>query len=140
MTWEQGYAFGHLLLSVSEHHSTTDHGPPCSISTKCYSKTSNNGPSKKWTTSVQRTDPLPPIDFTIELIHFQTSKKQTPLNSIQRALIGPRLTLANAKIHPKTDSETTPTDSLYTMWMLVDHLSISRHRGLFTRTFEPFVR
>ena len=31
VTWEQGYAFGHLLLSISEHHSTTAHGPPCSI-------------------------------------------------------------------------------------------------------------
>ena len=31
VTWEQGYTFGHLLLSVSEHHSTTAHsGPPCS--------------------------------------------------------------------------------------------------------------
>ena len=32
-----------------------------------YSKTSNNGPSEKRTTSLQRTAHLPPIDFTIEL-------------------------------------------------------------------------
>ena len=36
-----------------------------------YSKTSNNGPSEKQTTSVQRTAHLPLIDFTIELIHFE---------------------------------------------------------------------
>ena len=33
-----------------------------------YSKTSNNRPSEKWTTSLQWTDQLPLIDFTIELI------------------------------------------------------------------------
>ena len=70
---------------------------------------------------------------------FSTTKEQVLFNSIQRTLIGPRLTLANAKIPPKTDSETTHTDSLYTMWMLVDRLSISRHRGLFTRTFRKIV-
>ena len=36
-----------------------------------YSKTSNNGPSGKRTTFLQRTAHLPPIDFTIELIHFE---------------------------------------------------------------------
>ena len=35
-----------------------------------YSKASNNGPSEKRTTS-QRTAHLPPIDFTIELIHYE---------------------------------------------------------------------
>ena len=35
-----------------------------------YSKTSNNGPCEKRTTSVQRTVHLPPIDFTVELIHI----------------------------------------------------------------------
>ena len=54
-----------------------------------YSKTSNNGPSEKRTTSVQRTGHLPPIDFTIEL----TSEKRTPLNSEQRTQISPRRTL-----------------------------------------------
>ena len=33
-----------------------------------YSKTSNNGPSEKWATSVQRTAHLPPI--AIELMHI----------------------------------------------------------------------
>ena len=33
-----------------------------------YSKTSNNGPSEKRTTSLQRTAHLPPIDFSIEYI------------------------------------------------------------------------
>ena len=46
-------------------------------------KTSNNGPSEKRTTSVQRTDHLPPIDFTIELIHFEPPRNghlSTPNN------------------------------------------------------------
>ena len=73
-----------------------------------YSKTSNNGPSEKWTTSVQRTANLPLIDFTIELIHFE-SEKRTPLNSEQRTLIRPRRTLTNTKLPPKTDSKVTPT-------------------------------
>ena len=48
-----------------------------------YSKTSNNGPSEKRTTSVQRMDHLPPIDFTIELIHFEPPRSghlSTPNN------------------------------------------------------------
>ena len=48
-----------------------------------YSKTSNNGPSEKRTTSVQRTTHLPPIDFTIELIHFEPPRSghlSTPNN------------------------------------------------------------
>ena len=48
-----------------------------------YSQTSNNGPSEKWTTSVQRTAHLPPIDFTIELIHFEPPRSRhlsTPNN------------------------------------------------------------
>ena len=36
-----------------------------------YSKTSNNGPSEKRTTPLQQTAHLPPIDFTIELIHYE---------------------------------------------------------------------
>ena len=47
-----------------------------------YSKTSNNGPSEKRTTSLQRTAYLLPIDFTIDT--FRTSEKRTPLNSEQR--------------------------------------------------------
>ena len=35
----------------------------------CAVKTSNDGPSEERTTSLQRTAHLPPIDFTIELIH-----------------------------------------------------------------------
>ena len=48
-----------------------------------YSKTSNNGPSEKRTTSLQRTAYLPPIDFTIELIHFEPPRSghlSTPNN------------------------------------------------------------
>ena len=41
---------------------------------RCYSKTSNNRPSEKRTTSVQRTAHLPPIDFAIELIHFESPR------------------------------------------------------------------
>ena len=70
-----------------------------------YSKTSNNGPSEKRTTSVQRTVHLPPIDFSIELNTFRTSEKRTPLNSDQRTLISPQRILANTKLPPKTDSE-----------------------------------
>ena len=33
-----------------------------------YSKTSNSDPSEKRTTSLQGTDLLPPIDFTIEYV------------------------------------------------------------------------
>ena len=60
-----------------------------------YSKTSNNGPSEKRTTSVQRTAHLPPIDT------FRTSEKRTPLNSEQRTLTSPQRTLANTKLPPK---------------------------------------
>ena len=42
-----------------------------------YNKTSNNGPSQKQTTSVQQMAHLPPIDFTIELIHFEPAKTGT---------------------------------------------------------------
>ena len=42
---------------------------------------------------------------------FRTSEKRTPLNSEQWTLMSPRHTLANTKLPPKTDSETTPTNS-----------------------------
>jgi len=48
-----------------------------------YSKTSNSGPSEKRTTSLQRTAHLPPIDFTIELIHYEPPRSghlSTPNN------------------------------------------------------------
>ena len=48
-----------------------------------YSKTSNNGPSEKRTTSVQQTTRLPPIDFTIEILHFEPPRSghlSTPNN------------------------------------------------------------
>ena len=50
-----------------------------------YSKTSNSGLSEKRTTSVQRTNLTPPIDFPIELVHFEppssgTSELRTPNN------------------------------------------------------------
>ena len=54
-----------------------------STETRIYSKTSNSGPSEKRTTSVQRTAHLPPIDFTIELIHFEPPRSghlSTPNN------------------------------------------------------------
>ena len=47
------------------------------------SKTPNNGPSEKRTSSLQRTAHLPPIDFTIEVIHFEpprTGHLSTPNN------------------------------------------------------------
>ena len=53
------------------------------LSKQSYSKTSNNGPSENRTTSVQRTTHLPPIDFTIELIHFEPPRSghlSTPNN------------------------------------------------------------
>ena len=55
--------------------------PPTKITR--YSKTSNNGSSVKQTTSVQRTAHLPPIDLTIELIHFEPPRSghlSTPNN------------------------------------------------------------
>ena len=74
---------------------------------------------KKQTTSVQRTDHLPPIDRT------------TNLNSKQQTLMSPRRTLTNTKLPPKTDSETiaTPTNSLST---LVDgfHKIVRHHRWI----------
>ena len=82
---------------------------PTSSNIKLYSKSSNNGPSEKQTASVQWMAHLSPIDFTIELIHFEGSKKRTPLNSEQRTLISPRHTLANIKLPLKMDSEVTPT-------------------------------
>ena len=50
-----------------------------------YSKTSNNGPSEKWTTSLQRTAHLPLIDFTIELIHYEPPRSGQPLYKGQMA-------------------------------------------------------
>ena len=72
-----------------------------------YSKTSDNGPSKNWTTSVQRTAHLPRLTHTTNI--FRTTEKQTPLNSKQWTLISPRRTLANTKLPPKMNSEVTPT-------------------------------
>ena len=72
------------------------------------SKTSNNGCSEKRTTSVQRTAHLPPIAFTIELIHYEPSRSGH-LNSEQRILISHRLNLANTKLPPKMGGEATPT-------------------------------
>ena len=50
-----------------------------------YSKTSNNGPSEKRTTSLQRTAHLPPIDFTIELIHYEPPRRGQPVYKGQMA-------------------------------------------------------
>ena len=81
------------------------------------------------TTSVQWIDHLTLIDFTIELIHFKPPKKRTPLNSKQRTLMSPRHTLANTKLPPKVDSETTPTNSFVYNATLVDHFrKIVHHR------------
>ena len=84
-----------------------------------YSKPSNNRCSIKWTTSVQWDRSLATDWFYRSTNTFQTSEKQTPLNSVQWTLISPRLTLTNTKLPPKADSETTPTDSLYIMRTLV---------------------
>ena len=48
-----------------------------------YSKTFNNEPYKKQTTSVEQTARLPLIAFTIELIHFKSQRSghlSTPNN------------------------------------------------------------
>ena len=50
-----------------------------------YHKTSNNGLSEKRTTSLQQTDHLPPIDFTIKMIHFEPPRSRTPLYKGQMA-------------------------------------------------------
>ena len=41
---------------------------------------------------------------------FRTTEKRTPLNSVQRMLMSPRLILVNIELPPKTDSETTHTN------------------------------
>jgi len=67
----QGHTALHMLQNILKFH--------CSM----YSKTSNNGPSEKRTTSLQRTAHLPPIDFTIELIHYKPPRSRhlsTPNN------------------------------------------------------------
>ena len=74
-----------------------------------YSKTSNSDPSEKRTTSLQGTDLLPPIDFTIEYIlnlwEADTSQlRTTDTDEPQTNLI------ANTKLSPITDSETTTTN------------------------------
>ena len=53
-----------------------------------FSKKSNNGPSEKQTTSLQQTDDLPPIDFTIELVRFKPPGSGH-LNSVQQTLMSP---------------------------------------------------
>ena len=49
-----------------------------------YSKTSNNGPSEKRTTSIQRTELMPLIDFPIHTVHLNL-RERTPPNSGQRS-------------------------------------------------------
>ena len=99
----------------------------CGLSNVNYSKTSNNGPSEKRTTSVERTAHLPPVDFT-----FQTSEKWTPLNSEQRTLISSQCTLANTKLPPKTDSKDNtdacrPLSLRHHHW--IQRLSTTVHRA-----------
>ena len=36
-----------------------------------YSETSNNGLSERWTTSVQRTNSMPPIALPLEIVHLE---------------------------------------------------------------------
>ena len=48
--------------------------------TSIYSKTSNNGPSQKRTTSLQRTAHLSPIDFTIHFEPPRSGHPSTPNN------------------------------------------------------------
>ena len=68
------------------------------------SKITNNGPSEKRTSYLSTPD-RSPTGFTIA---FRTSKKRTPLNSVQRTLINPRLTLANTKWMPQCTSRRAP--------------------------------
>ena len=70
----------HLLLQLIAQRSLHK---ICGCSEFDYSKTSNNGPFEKRTISVQRTDHLPPVDFTTELIHFEPPRSRhlsTPNN------------------------------------------------------------
>ena len=85
------------------------------------SKTSHNGPSERRTTSLQRTGHLTPIDFTIELIHFEPPRSGHLSTPYERTLMSPRLTLANRKLPPKTDSETTPTIDDIVLYHLCTH-------------------
>ena len=61
-----------MKLAISLHFVTIHEYIPVN----CYSKTSNNGPSEKQTTSLRWTDHLPLIDFTIELTHFEPSRSR----------------------------------------------------------------
>ena len=82
------------------------------------------------TTSLQRTDHLTPIDFTVELIHFEPPRSGHLSTPYERTLMSPRLTLANTKLPPKTDSETTIV--LHIMRTLVDRFrkNVRRRRWI----------
>ena len=69
-----------------------------------HNKTSTNGPSEKRTTSAQRTAHLPPVDFTIELIHFKPPGNFV-LAKVRWELISVRCSeLKGVRFSPKTDS------------------------------------
>ena len=50
---------------------------------KIYSKTSDNRPFEKWTTSRQQTDHLPLNDFTIELAHSFSNLREADTSQLQ---------------------------------------------------------
>ena len=101
------------MISVIKFYSNNIQTESLVLKRISHSKTSNDRPSKKRTTSLQWTAHLPPIDFTIHYKYitntFQTSEKWTLLNSKKRTLIRPQCTMANKKLPPKKGSEATPT-------------------------------
>ena len=61
-----------------------------------------------------------------ELIHFKPPRLEAILNSVQWTLIRPRLTLANTKLPPKTDTETTST----TIVLYITRTHVDRFRKI----------
>ena len=67
----QGFEFWHFI--ITKHRCV-----------RIYSGTSHNGLSDIWTASLQRTNNVPPIDFAVEIIHFQPpSDGQPPISGQQ---------------------------------------------------------
>ena len=63
----------------------SENGKTCSSKQNlCYSGTSHNGLSEIRTTSLQRTNNVPPIVFAIEIIHLQPPRDVQPPISGQR--------------------------------------------------------
>ena len=74
-----------------------------------YSKTSNNGPSEKQTTSLQRMAHLPQIDFSIELIDFEP-----PRSGVDQLNVLMRLMQAMRKIVMDNKNDCDDFHSTYT--------------------------